>query len=227
MDLLVSDIFRNGARNVPDRAALHVNGGWWTFRGLDAAANRLATALLERGVRPGETILHFAAPSADTVVLFAAAARIGAIYAPLDPALSEGERRPYEELVQPRLMLESADLAALIRGPGDDRPVVEHRDENAAHVLFFTSGSTGRAKGVPLTNRVSVLRSHAGAQPEPRGPAVCPFPLFHMASWTIALQQWQGRAAVVFPAKFAAEGFDELLIRLNPHDQFRQHVMPA
>ena len=56
MDLLVSEIFRNAARNVPDRVALHVNGARWTFAQLDAAADRLATALLERGVRPGETI---------------------------------------------------------------------------------------------------------------------------------------------------------------------------
>lgn len=225
MDLLVSEIFRNAAHNVPDRAALYVNGEQWTFAQLDAASDRLAVVLLERGVRPGETILHSAARSADTVMLFAAAARIGAVYAPIDPALSAAERRPYEELVEPRLMLEPADLAALIgSGAEPPEPVVDHGDENAFHVLFFTSGSTGRAKGVPLTNRVSVLRSHAGAQPEPRGPAVCPFPLFHMASWTIALQQWQARAAVVFPAKFAAE---EIFAAIEKHRAERIYCIPA
>jgi acyl-CoA synthetase (AMP-forming)/AMP-acid ligase II len=226
VDLLVSEIFRNAARNVGDRAALHVNGERWTFAQLDAASDRLATALLQRGVRPGESIVHSAARSADTVVLFAAAARIGAVYAPIDPALSEGERRPYVELVEPRLILEPADLAALIAGLGDDppQPVREHRDENAAHVVFFTSGSTGRAKGVPLTNRVSVLRSHAGAQPEPRGAAVCPFPMFHMASWTIALQQWQARAAVVLPAKFTAE---EIFAAIEEHRAERIYCIPA
>ena len=93
MDLLVSEIFRNAARNVGDRTALHVNGEQWTFARLDVAADRLAKALLERGVRPGDTILHSADLSADTVMLFAAAARIGAIYAPIDPTLSEDERR--------------------------------------------------------------------------------------------------------------------------------------
>lgn len=226
MDLLVSEIFRNAARNVPDRAALHVNGERWTFAQLDAASDRLATALLERGMRPGERILHSAARSADTVMLFAAAARIGAVYAPMDPALSEGERRPYEKLVEPRLILEPAGLAALIAGLGDDppEPVRDHQDENAAHVLFFTSGSTGRAKGVPLSNRVSALRSNAGAQPEPRGAAVCPFPLFHMASWTIALQQWQARAAVVLPAKFTAE---EIFAAIEEHRAERIYCIPA
>jgi fatty-acyl-CoA synthase len=226
VDLLVSEIFRNAARNVPDCPALYVNGEWWTFAQLDAAADRLAAALLERGLRPGETILHTAARSAHAVLLFAAAARIGAIYAPIDPALSEGERRPYEELVRPRLILRPAGLAALIADLGEDppQPVRDHPDENAAHVLFFTSGSTGRAKGVPLTNRVSVLRSHAGAQPEPRGAAVCPFPLFHMASWTIALQQWQARAAVVLPSAFTAE---EIFGAIEEHCAERIYCIPA
>jgi acyl-CoA synthetase (AMP-forming)/AMP-acid ligase II len=90
--------------------------------------------------------------------------------------------------------------------------------------VFFPSGSTGRAKGVPLTNRVSVLRSHAGAQPEPRGPAVCPFPLFHMASWTIALQQWQARAAVVLPPAFTAE---EIFAAIEEHRAERIYCIPA
>jgi acyl-CoA synthetase (AMP-forming)/AMP-acid ligase II len=226
VDLLVSSIFRNAARNVPDRAALHVNGERWTFAQVDAASDRLATALLERGVRPGERILHCAARCPDTVMLFAAAARIGAVYAPIDPSLSADERRPLEELVEPRLILEPADLAVLIAGLGDDppEPVCDHPDENAAHVLFFTSGSTGRAKGVPLTNRVSVLRSHAGAQPEPRGAAVCPFPLFHMASWTIALQQWQARAAVVLPATFTAA---EIFAAIEEHRAEQIYCIPA
>jgi acyl-CoA synthetase (AMP-forming)/AMP-acid ligase II len=226
VDLLVSEIFRDAARNVPDRTALHVNGEQWTFSRLDVAADRLASALVERGVRPGDTILHSADLSADTVMLFAAAARIGAVYAPIDPALSEGERRPYAELVQPRLRFEPAGLAALTADLGSDppEPVREHHDENAAHVLFFTSGSTGTAKGVPLTNRVSALRSHPGAQPEPRGAAVCPFPLFHMAGWTIALQQWQARAAVVLPPKFAAK---EIFAAIEQHRAERIYCIPA
>ena len=48
-----------------------------------------------------------------------------------------------------------------------------------------------------LSHRVNFLRSHPGALLEPRGAMVCPYPLFHMGAWTIALQQWQARDAVV------------------------------
>ncbi|MFN8026831.1 MAG: AMP-binding protein [Acidimicrobiia bacterium] len=54
-------------------------------------------------------------------------------------------------------------------------------------MLFFTSGSTGRPKGVVLSHRANMLRSYPGALGVTRGPTVCPFPLFHMAGWTIGL----------------------------------------
>ncbi len=70
--------------------------------------------------------------------------------------------------------------------------------ENDAHVVFYTSGSSGSPKGAVLSHRANVLRSLPGALLEPRGAMVCPYPLFHMGAWTIALQQWQARDAVVF-----------------------------
>ncbi|HEV7762203.1 MAG TPA: fatty acid--CoA ligase family protein [Acidimicrobiales bacterium] len=77
--------------------------------------------------------------------------------------------------------------------------------ESDAHAVFFTSGSTGRSKGVVLSNRVSWLRSHPGALLEARGTFVCPYPMFHMAVWTQALQQWHARRTIVFTTGDAAE----------------------
>src|SRR5581483_2223120 len=89
-------------------------------------------------------------------------------------------------------------------GASEDDVVEPALREDDANVIFFTSGSTGRPKGVVLSHRVNFLRTHPGGIFDPRGPMVCPFPLFHMAGWTISMQQWQARAPAVFVPPDAA-----------------------
>jgi acyl-CoA synthetase (AMP-forming)/AMP-acid ligase II len=96
--------------------------------------------------------------------------------------------------------------------------------ERDPHVIFFTSGSTGRPKGVVLSHRANFLRSHPGAQLEPRGAMVCPYPLFHMAAWTIALQQWQARDRVVFVESTDAATICAAIAR---HRATRMNAVPA
>ncbi len=90
--------------------------------------------------------------------------------------------------------------------------------------MFFTSGSTGNPKGVVISHRVNFLRSHPGSQLEPRGAMVCPYPLFHMGAWTIALQQWQARDRVVFLASADAASICDAVAR---HRATRINGVPA
>ena len=96
--------------------------------------------------------------------------------------------------------------------------------EEDPHVIFFTSGSTGRPKGVVLSHRVNVLRTHPGALLEPRGAMVCPYPLFHMGAWTIALQQWQARDCVVLVERADASSIVDAVAR---HGATRLNAIPA
>jgi len=122
-------------------------------------------------------------------------------------------------------------LADVSAGPGVDHDDGEDDDdvdepelrESDPHVVFFTSGSTGRPKGAVISNRVNVLRTYPGAQLEPRGALVCPFPLFHMGAWTMALQQWQARDAIVFTSSDAASICDAI----ERHRATRMHCLPG
>ena len=115
----------------------------------------------------------------------------------------------------------AADALIGALGEGHTRTFVSEDDP---HVIFFTSGSTGRPKGVVLSHRVNVLRTHPGALLEPRGAMVCPYPLFHMGAWTIALQQWQARACVVLVDRPDAPG---ILGALARHGATRLNAIPA
>lgn len=117
-------------------------------------------------------------------------------------------------------------LPSLAARAGDDPgPVPEPSlAETDPHVVFLTSGSTGAPKGVVLSHRASVLRSHPGSQLEPRGVAVCMFPMFHMAPWTISLQQWHARDGVVYVEAATAPEICAAVVR---HRAERLNAIPA
>ena len=75
-----------------------------------------------------------------------------------------------------------------------------------------------------LSHRVNVLRSHPGALLEPRGAMVCPYPLFHMGAWTIALQQWQARDRVVL---VSAADAGSIVTAVERHQATRLNCIPA
>jgi len=118
-------------------------------------------------------------------------------------------------------LAESAAASGTVRV---DPPGGEPVQGTDPHVAFFTSGSTGRPKGAVLSHAANLLRTHPGALLEPRGAMVCPYPLFHMGAWTIALQQWQARDAVVLLESTGAAEICEAVAR---HQATRLNCVPA
>jgi fatty-acyl-CoA synthase len=114
-------------------------------------------------------------------------------------------------------------LAELAASEDTSRVRVDGLTEAHPHVVFFTSGSTGRSKGVVLSHRVNLLRTHTGAQLEPRGALVCMYPLFHMGAWTLALQQWQARDTLVLTQ---ASG-EEVCEAVSRHRAARLNCIPS
>lgn len=250
--LLIGDVFRNAARARPGWVAAAHGPSTLTFGELDRRANQVARALQRLGVGPHDRVAAWCTTTLDVIPAFAALAKLGAPFAPLNAGLTLDEAAEMAASARPALLLVDADRAApgatvaerlglpclgvdgLASGdrgglatladaePEDDVdvPVVE----TDPHVVFFTSGSTGRSKGVVLSHRVNHLRSHPGALHETRGAMVCPYPLFHMGAWTIALQQWQARAPVVFPPSTTAEA---ICNAVADHGATRLNAIPA
>jgi mycobactin peptide synthetase MbtF len=130
----------------PDAVALSWTGGTLNYAELDAAANRLAALLNDRGAGPETPVAIRLSRGPQYVVAMLAALKTGAMCVPLEPGMPPERvqsmlRQTAAEIVVDEDMLPAADKADNGFRPLDLEP------EQAAYVVF-TSGTTGEPKGV-------------------------------------------------------------------------------
>jgi amino acid adenylation domain-containing protein len=140
-----------------------------TYGELDRRSNKLARHLSARGVHAGDLVALHAGRSIGSIVAIVAILKIGAAYAPLDPAAPPDCQAWLLRDCGARLTLASGrdtanlpgrvlDLdAALTACEAEDDSALEDvcRPEGIAYVMY-TSGSTGRPKGVAVPHRAVV-----------------------------------------------------------------------
>src|ERR1700722_15878758 len=112
MDLLIGDVFRNAARAVPDRLAAALGDESLTFRQIDQESNKLARALGRLGITTGDRVAVWSGTNLNVVLVFAALAKLGAAFAPLNALLGAAEVGGTARLASPALLLVDGDHAA-------------------------------------------------------------------------------------------------------------------
>jgi len=140
------------------------SGRRWTYAQLDQAVARSARVLVERGLGVGDRLASLARNRVTLVALHLACARIGAIYTPLNWRLSPAEIAALVEDAEPRLVVGDAELAkAGLDGVSLDGLEAEIEaaeplqtaafDRDRPSLILYTSGTSGRPKGVLLSER--------------------------------------------------------------------------
>nr|BFE60695.1 long-chain fatty acid--CoA ligase [Dactylosporangium thailandense] len=226
MSLLIGDIVTSAALTVPDRLAATLGPEQLTFRELDARADRTANALAGLGVGRGDTVLWCVTPTLRSVEVFVACARLGALFAPVNPALPGEERDRIRSYVDPKVVLSDVDFSASVLppstldggAPGFARVPVDDREP---HILYLTSGSTGTPKGALVSHRASWLRAAPGGGTftsglRGDGGVVCTFPLYHYGGWHYVMEAWQHRTAVHLVRRADAADMIDVVERRRP-----------
>jgi long-chain acyl-CoA synthetase len=206
----------------------------WTYAEVATTVQRLAGGLVRTGIEPGEHVLLLAKNRPEWVLACLAVINTGATVVPLDtqivPAtlehvlrdsgarfifttsdhLSDLDNVQHDTTVQPFLLdAEQGDergWRALLTDEDVPLPAVEP-DSIAA--LFYTSGTTGVPKGVPLTHYnlafqlQSVLETRLVRSTDR---ILMPLPMYHIYSFTIGvLVPLTFRVPIVLPQSIAGQ----------------------
>jgi acyl-CoA synthetase (AMP-forming)/AMP-acid ligase II len=202
--LLLHDSFLAAAARYPRRVAATRGSQSRTFSEVAEAIPRLSLALGSAGVKRGDRVGWWGDTDLDLIPLYFACAALGATFTPANPRFSPDEARAVFDLSDPRIVVTDDAHDGDIRLEDLGRSSVtagldaEPAREGDGHVMFFTSGTTGKPKGVELSHRTSTLRAFASLTDFPAGPTVSMFPLFHMSGWATATTPWFRGEEVVF-----------------------------
>jgi long-chain acyl-CoA synthetase len=229
----VADVIRRHAALRPGTVALREGERELTYRALDERSNRLAQALLARGIGTGARVAYLDRSSPEIVELLFAASKIGAVLVPLNWRLAPAELGAVLADARAPLLIAGPsfrEIAERVRPPALIVVGEEYERWLAAHephdpggrgdagdviVQMYTSGTTGVPKGVLTTHAnlaVTAQTSRRWAFDE-GSVSLTPLPMFHIGGigWAYC-GLWHG-ATTVLVRDFEPAGVLDLLER--------------
>lgn len=253
----IADILRANAAATPDAPAIIEADAVTSFAALDRLANRVANALARDGVRPGDRVAFLGSNSPAFLAVLYGAAKMGAIPTALNNRLAPAEISHILADAQPSVVVVGAGddqhlpaaaptvgLLRLVTG-GDaseqtgatawadwlldvattDPDVRQDVDDTA--VIFYTSGTTGPAKGIELTGRnigIALSPLQHTIKLDRSSVATAPIPFFHIAGIGLALVATLNGSALLLESAASLPDLVELWQR---HRVSHAVVVPA
>lgn len=222
------------AKKHPDKTAVRFDRNRISYGDLDKRCNRLANGLLDLGLGSGDRIVVMTPNSADYIAVYYAVAKIGATLIPvnflykaheLQHILADSKPKafigaaPYlDEITKTFKAIEAPPILIAWNAPEgggfmDFEKVLSDKtdfalypsdDEDIVHILY-TSGTTGRARGVMLSHgnirRNATIIADMRGVVDPRTTVIGVLPLYHIYGITSVLNAsvYQGLTIELMP----------------------------
>ena len=241
--LSVADILRRRTAATPHRVAMLDSTSHTTFAELDVRASQVGQALRHDGVVVGDRVAYVGGNAPSFLEVVNGAARVGAIAVPVNNRLAPGEVATIVADAGACVVIlgsENASLSTVLRELPDVRQIVvvggladatDYESWLAAQpavdpghisdpaepaLLFYSSGTTGRPKGVVLTG--DNIGSALGAARDEivfteNSVAMAPIPFFHIAGFGLSLQAVLHGSALLLEPPTGVAGLIDLLVR--------------
>ena len=166
--LSVPLLFKEQVKKSPDDIALEFESTTCTYTQLDIRSNQIASMLIKKGVKKGDTVGLYLDRSLHTIEAILGILKAGAAYVPLDPnypvarlqlivdngnlnvIITDSSLDQYWDLDTVKILYLDKEWELVNQDSTEHPPI--HLSESDLAYVFYTSGSTGVPKGVTMSH---------------------------------------------------------------------------
>jgi fatty-acyl-CoA synthase len=190
------DYLDKGASLGPDAPCLTTDGHTQTYAEVQELSGRIAAALVERGVQPGDKVAILSANDPLAFTCIFGISRAGAVWCPVNPRNEAAENRELLELFDCTTLIFQEHFASLVGEIRDELPQLTTLvclDGDVDGALLWDDFLSGHVVDVPPVDDVAMIVGTGGTTGRPKGVLLTGRNLETMSAITLMSYPFEGR----------------------------------
>lgn len=179
MQNTIYSVFKSYVESIPDAPAVLEDGKTVSFKELDRLVNSILAKFIEKDLKFIGIVMHH---GVNQIAAMLAVLKSGAAYVPAEPSLPPERIKYMMRNAGVKLVIDDDFCKNLLQ---DDRDLEDRSEPNGIAYVLYTSGTTGKPKGVIVENHSVVNYVRAFEEEMKIGPgdvmlqySICSFDIF-------------------------------------------------